>query len=107
MKAAELFVKCLENEGVEFLFGVPGEENVDIMDARFGRPSHVAFQNPDFVKYAESFGAKGYRVERANDLAHILKQALADDTMVLIDCPVDYAENMKLTKKLKELISPV
>src|SRR4029077_12939833 len=33
MKAAELFVKCLENEGVEFLFGVPGEENVDIMDA--------------------------------------------------------------------------
>lgn len=33
MKAAELFVKCLENEGVEFIFGVPGEENVDIMDA--------------------------------------------------------------------------
>ena len=30
MKAAELFVKCLENEGVEFIFGVPGEENVDI-----------------------------------------------------------------------------
>ena len=32
MKAAELFVRCLENEGVEFLFGIPGEENVDIMD---------------------------------------------------------------------------
>jgi acetolactate synthase-1/2/3 large subunit len=33
MKAAELFVKCLENEGVEYIFGLPGEENVDIMEA--------------------------------------------------------------------------
>ena len=38
MKAAELFVKCLENEGVEYIFGVPGEENVDIMDALLGSP---------------------------------------------------------------------
>jgi acetolactate synthase I/II/III large subunit len=40
-------------------------------------------------------------------LAPILKQALADDTVVIVDCPVDYSENMKLTKKLKELTSPV
>ena len=33
MKAAELFVKCLENEEVEYMFGVPGEENADTMDA--------------------------------------------------------------------------
>src|SRR6185503_4141868 len=33
MKAAELFVKCLENEKVEYIFGIPGEENIDIMDA--------------------------------------------------------------------------
>jgi len=33
MKAAELLVKCLENEGVEYIFGIPGEENIDIMDA--------------------------------------------------------------------------
>src|ERR1700756_3221493 len=38
MKAAELFVKCLENEGVEYIFGVPGEENVDIMDALIESP---------------------------------------------------------------------
>jgi len=31
--AAELLVKCLENEGVEFIFGIPGEENIDVMDA--------------------------------------------------------------------------
>ena len=33
MKAAELFVKCLENEGVEKIYGIPGEENIDVMDA--------------------------------------------------------------------------
>src|SRR5438552_9081046 len=31
--AAQLFVKCLENEGVQYIFGIPGEENIDIMDA--------------------------------------------------------------------------
>jgi acetolactate synthase-1/2/3 large subunit len=73
----------------------------------FGRPSHISFKNPDFVKYAESFGAKGYRVTRAEDLLPTLKQAVADDTVVIIDCPVDYAENMKLTASLKEAKSPL
>jgi acetolactate synthase-1/2/3 large subunit len=36
--AAELLVKCLENEGVEFIFGVPGEENIDVMDALLESP---------------------------------------------------------------------
>jgi acetolactate synthase I/II/III large subunit len=73
----------------------------------FGRPSHTSFNNPDFVKYAESFGAKGYRVERTADLIPILKQALADTTVAIIDCPVDYSENMLLTRKLEELTSPI
>ena len=33
MKGSELFVKCLENEGVETIYGIPGEENIDVMDA--------------------------------------------------------------------------
>src|SRR5450759_4010803 len=33
MRAADLFVRCLENEGVETIFGIPGEENLDLMDA--------------------------------------------------------------------------
>ena len=70
----------------------------------FARPSHIDFKNPDLVKYAESFGAKGYRVEAAADLIPILKQAVADDTVVVIDCPVDYSENMKLTEKLGQLV---
>lgn len=74
---------------------------------RFGRPSHIEFNNPDFVKYAESFGAKGYRIERANDLVPTLKRALVDNTVAIIDCPVDYSENMKLTEKLATLKSPL
>jgi len=73
----------------------------------FGRPSHIEFKNPDFVKYAESFGAKGYRVERTADLVPTLQRALADDTVAIIDCPVDYSENMKLTERLKNLGSPL
>jgi acetolactate synthase I/II/III large subunit len=74
---------------------------------RYGRASHVAFSNPDFVKYAESFGAKGYRVGAADELTPILKQAVKDNTVVVIDCPVDYSENMKLTERLNKMICPV
>ncbi len=73
----------------------------------FGRPSHIEFKNPDFVKYAESFGARGYRVEKTEDLLPTLKKALAQDTVTIIDCPVDYSENMKLTERLKNLKSPL
>ena len=73
----------------------------------FGRPSNITFNNPDFVKYAESFGAKGYKIESAKDLLPTLKQAIEDDTVVIVDCPVDYSENMKLTEKLGELICTI
>ena len=74
---------------------------------RFGRTSNIEFGNPDFVKFAESFGAKGYRVEAADELAPVLKQAIADETVVVIDCPVDYSENMKLTERLGNLVCPI
>jgi acetolactate synthase-1/2/3 large subunit len=74
---------------------------------RFGRPSHVDFANPDFVKYAESFGAKGYRVGAADELLPILRQAIADNTVVVVDCPVDYSENMKLTERLSKMVCPI
>ena len=73
----------------------------------FGRPSHITFDNPDFIKFAESFGAKGYRVQAADELVPTLKQAIADDTVVIIDCSVDYTENMKLTEKLGNLVCPI
>ncbi len=73
----------------------------------YQRTSNVAFGNPDFVKYAESFGARGYRVAKAEDLLPTLKQALADDTVSVIDCPVDYRENLRLTERLGEMVCPI
>jgi hypothetical protein len=56
--------------------------------------SSVNFHNPDFVKYAESYGAKGYKISRPGDLLPTLESALEDDNSVsVIACPVDYSEN--------------
>lgn len=69
----------------------------------FGRTSHVEFTNPDFVQYAQSFGAVGVRVEKTEQLMPILREALERDTVTVIDCPVDYQENLKLTETLGQL----
>jgi acetolactate synthase-1/2/3 large subunit len=70
--------------------------------ARFGREAFVKFGNPDFVRYAESFGARGYRVGAADDLPYILQEAFVQEGPVVIDCPVDYSENLTLTEKLRK-----
>jgi len=74
---------------------------------QFGRISHVDFDNPDFVKLAEAFGAVGVRIERTEDLLPSLRTALKSDSVTIIDCPVDYGENLKLTATLGEMICPV
>ena len=76
-------------------------------DRRFQRSGFVDFNNPDFVRYAESFGAKGFRVERDGDLVGILEKAFASNTVAVVDVPVDYSENMKLTEKLGNLVCPI
>ena len=73
----------------------------------FSRSTNIEFTNPDFVKLAESFGAKGYRVESVEDFIPTMQAALNDGTVSIVDCPVDYGENMKLTEKLKSLKSPI
>ncbi len=74
---------------------------------RFGRDTQISFTNPDFVMYAESFGAKGYKINSADELIPTILQAKKDNTVVIIDCPVDYSENMKLTEKLGNLVCPI
>ncbi len=70
----------------------------------FGRESNVALTNPDFVRYAESFGARGYRVKAAEELGDMLQQALSEGGVAVIDCPVDYRENLKLSARLGKLV---
>ncbi|CZT39474.1 acetolactate synthase AlsS [Streptococcus agalactiae] len=67
-------------------------------EMKYGRSSGVDFGPVDFVKYAESFGAKGYRVDSKDSFEETLKQALidAENGPVLIDVPIDYKDNMTL-----------
>ena len=63
----------------------------------------LEYGNPDFVKYAESYGAHGHRVSSVDSLASILDTTLNSKGVHLIDCPVDYTENDEiLNKKIKE-----
>ena len=54
------------------------------------------YGNPDFVRYAESYGAHGHRVERTEDLESTLESCLNADGVHLIEVPVDYSHNHKL-----------
>jgi len=73
------------------------------MDLELGHSVDTSFGNPDFVAYAESFGARGYRIEAPGELLPTLRRALADDTVSIIACPVDYSANLQLTDMLGEL----
>jgi len=59
----------------------------------------LEFGNPDFVAYAESYGAKGYRVEKTDDLLSLLKSCLDAGGVNVIEVPIGYAENENLTPK--------
>ena len=48
-------------------------------------------------------GLKGYRVNAADDLLPTLKEALEQDVPTVIDCPVDYQENLRFSQKSGEL----
>ena len=64
----------------------------------------LEFGNPDFVKYAESYGAFGHRVESAEHLPKLLRHTLDTPGVHLIDCPVDYSDNDRiLNNEIKQL----
>lgn len=69
-------------------------------DSEFGHHVPLSFGNPDFVKLAESFGWKGYRVDSSSKLRETLELAFADGGPSLVTIPIDYRENALLTKRL-------
>lgn len=65
----------------------------------------LEFNNPDFVKYAEAYGATGHRVESADTLASTLEKAFTAGGVHIVDVPVDYSENTKvLIEELAEKV---
>ena len=73
------------------------------MDLEIGHRVDTEFGNPDFVAYARSFGATGYEITSPEQLLPTLRTALADDTVTVIACPVDYAANAELIRSLGAL----
>ncbi|MCH7879407.1 MAG: acetolactate synthase large subunit, partial [candidate division Zixibacteria bacterium] len=72
----------------------------------FGKSSHTDLVNPNFVALAESFGCQGIKVESAAGLSGALEKAFADTSRpTVIEVPIDYSENAKLTERLGELLS--
>ncbi len=71
----------------------------------FGRPFGVEFGNPDLVAYARSFGLAAWRPASASDLYPTLMRALEHDGPSLVEVPIDYRENLRLTERLGALSS--
>ena len=69
----------------------------------FGRPFAVEFGNPDFVAYAQSFGIAGFRAGSSDALYPTLMRALQHDGPSLVEVPIDYRENLRLTERLGAL----
>jgi len=63
------------------------------------------YRNPDFVKYAESYGAVGMKVTEGDSLSDILRKAFSQKTVVLIECPIDYTVNYEIfSRELANII---
>jgi acetolactate synthase-1/2/3 large subunit len=73
----------------------------------FDQTSHVNFSNPAFVEYADSFGGRGCRVERTEDLQCMLREALASGTLNIIDCPVDHRARIRLMDPMGKFVWPI
>ena len=63
------------------------------------------YTNPDFVKYAESYGAVGMKVREGDNLSELLRKAFSLKTVVLIECPIDYSANYEtFSKELSNIV---
>ncbi|MEM6256100.1 MAG: acetolactate synthase large subunit [Cyanobacteria bacterium P01_D01_bin.156] len=69
----------------------------------YGESAFIKFNNPDFVALAKSFGLQGYRINATEEFIPTLKAALEADVPVIIDCPIDYGENLLFSEKAREL----
>jgi acetolactate synthase-1/2/3 large subunit len=69
-------------------------------EMKYGRSSGIALGGVDFVKLAEAFGAKGFRVHDASELESVMKEALAYEGVALVDVRIDYSQAKDLAGNL-------
>ena len=76
-------------------------------EAHFGSHTKLDFGNPDWMQLAEAFGWGGHHVTKTSDLIPQLEAAFNEEGPSLVVLPIDYAENMKLTKRLGNICCPI
>ena len=76
-------------------------------EAHFGHHTELSFGNPDWLKLADAFGWHGHFVKNSKDLRGVLDKALNEAGPSLVVVPIDYSENMKLTKRLGDIACPI
>lgn len=76
-------------------------------DNEFGRHTDLAFNNPDWLQLATAFGWQGHLCTDAAQLQQTLQTAVSEPGPSLVVIPIDYTENVKLTKKLGEMTCPI
>ena len=72
-----------------------------------GRHSDLAFDNPDFGHLAKAFGIWGRQIDGPGQIKDALEEALRQDGPSLIAVPVDYGENLKLSKRLGNIVAAI
>lgn len=86
--------------GAKFVHVIWDSHSYDMVDfqevAHYGENAGVKLGSYDVVKFAESFGCKGYNVKSADELPGIFEAAFKSDVPVLIHVPVDYSLNQRL-----------
>jgi acetolactate synthase-1/2/3 large subunit len=88
----DLVVLILRDEGYGFIRWKQEQMGFPEFGMQFG--------NPDFARYAEAYGARGVRVGPEDRLDDVLESAFGAGGPVLVECPIDYAENAKLSADL-------
>jgi acetolactate synthase-1/2/3 large subunit len=69
-------------------------------EMKYGRSSGIALGGVDFAKFAEAFGAKGFRVDKAEDLEEVMADALAYTGVSIVDIKIDYSHNLELAQHI-------
>ena len=73
----------------------------------FGHHTDLSFGNPNWLELASAFGWHGHKVINSRDLVSELTAAFKEDGPSLVVVPIDYRENMLLTKRLGDIACPI
>ncbi len=97
-------IETAKRVGVPYVIVVLNDNNYGLISWKQtnhrGSAVGTTLSNPDFVKYAQSFGIKAYKPNNSSEVKKMLKKAIDSNELCLVSIDIDASENMRLTKKL-------